>query len=77
MSTENDNVGILKDLNDITDHEETRLEYIEAIKEKLESMPEFKIEIDSEELKKKAQEALDAIEKEKIKQETESKLTHV
>jgi len=50
---------------------------IEAIKEKLESMPEFKIEIDSEELKKKAQEALDAIEKEKIKQETESKLTPV
>ena len=50
---------------------------IEAIKEKLESMPEFKIEIDSEKLKKKAQEALDAIEKEKIKQETESKLTHV
>ena len=50
---------------------------IEAIKEKLEDMPEFKIEIDSEELKKKAQEALDAIEKEKIKQETESKLTHV
>ena len=34
MSTENDNVGILKDLNDVTDHEETRLEYIEAIKEK-------------------------------------------
>ena len=50
---------------------------IEAIKEKLEDMPEFKIEIDSEELKKKAQEALDAIEKERIKQETESKLTHV
>ena len=50
---------------------------IEAIKEKLESMPEFKIEIDSEKLKKKAQEALDAIEKEKIKQETESKLTLV
>ena len=42
-------------------------------------MPEFKIEIDSEELKKKAQEALDAIQKEqnKIKQETESKLTLV
>ena len=50
---------------------------IEAIKEKLEEMPEFKIEIDSEELKKKAQDALDAIEKERIKQETESKLTHV
>ena len=50
---------------------------IEAIKEKLEDMPEFKIEIDSEELKKKAQDALDAIEKERIKQETESKLTHV
>ena len=52
---------------------------IEGIKEKLESMPEFKIEIDSEELKKKAQEALDAIQKEqnKIKQETESKLTLV
>jgi hypothetical protein len=48
---------------------------IEAIKEKLEDMPEFKIEIDSEELKKKAQEALDAIEKERIKQETESKWT--
>ena len=50
---------------------------IEAIKEKLEDMPEFKIEIDSEELKKKAQDALDAIEKERIKQETESKLTPV
>ena len=48
---------------------------IEAIKEKLEDMPEFKIEIDSEELKKKAQDALDAIEKERIKQETESKWT--
>ena len=48
---------------------------IEAIKEKLETMPEFKIEIDSEEIKKKAKEALDAIEAEKIKQETESKLT--
>jgi hypothetical protein len=50
---------------------------IEAIKEKLETMPEFKIEIDSEEIKKKAQEALDAIEAEKIKQETKSKLTQV
>ena len=48
---------------------------IEAIKEKLECMPEFKIEIDSEELKKKAQDALDAIEKELIIQETESKWT--
>ena len=50
---------------------------IEGIKEKLESIPEFKIEIDSEELKNKAQEALDAIDKEKIKQETESLLTLV
>ena len=47
MSTENDNVGILKDLNDITDHEETRLEYIEAIKEKLKTVydPELPIDI--------------------------------
>ena len=50
---------------------------VEGIKEKLESIPEFKIEIDSEELKNKAQEALDAIDKEKIKQETESLLTLV
>ena len=47
MSTENDNVGILKDLNDVTDHEETRLEYIEAIKEKLKTVydPELPIDI--------------------------------
>ena len=47
MSTENDNVGILKDLNDITDHEDTRLEYIEAIKEKLKTVydPELPIDI--------------------------------
>ena len=48
---------------------------IEAIKEKLESMPDFKIEIDGAVLKEKAQEALDAIDKEKIIKETKSKLT--
>ena len=48
---------------------------IEAIKEKLETMPDFKIEIDSAALKEKAQEALDAIDKEKIIKETKSKLT--
>ena len=48
---------------------------IEAIKEKLESMPDFKIEIDGAVLKQQAQDALDAIQKEKEKLETESKLT--
>ena len=48
---------------------------IEAIKEKLESMPDFKIEIDGVVLKQQAQDALDAIQKEKEKLETESKLT--
>ena len=48
---------------------------IEAIKEKLETIPDFKIEIDGSVLKEKAQEALDAIEAEKLKQETESKWT--
>ena len=48
---------------------------IEAIKEKLEDMPDFKIEIDGAVLKQQAQDALDAIQKEKEKLETESKLT--
>jgi len=48
---------------------------IEATKEKLESMPDFKIEIDGAVLKQQAQDALDAIQKEKEKLETESKLT--
>ena len=48
---------------------------IQAIKEKLESMPDFKIEIDGAVLKQQAQDALDAIQKEKEKLETESKLT--
>ena len=48
---------------------------IEAIKEKLEEMPDFKIEIDGAVLKQQAQDALDAIQKEKEKLETESKLT--
>lgn len=48
---------------------------IEAIKEKLEVMPDFKIEIDGAVLKQQAQDALDAIQKEKEKLETESKLT--
>ena len=40
-------------------------------------MPEFKIEIDSDLLKEKANEALDAIDKLKKDNETESKLTLV
>jgi hypothetical protein len=48
---------------------------VEAIKEKLETIPDFKIEIDGSVLKEKAQEALDAIQKEKEKLETESKWT--
>ena len=50
---------------------------IEALKEKLETMPDFKIEIDSDLLKEKANEALDAIDKLKKDNETESKLTLV
>ena len=38
-------------------------------------MPDFKIEIDGVVLKQQAQDALDAIQKEKEKLETESKLT--
>ena len=37
------------------------------LKEKLESMPDFKIEIDGAVLKQQAQDALDAIQKEKEK----------
>ena len=37
MSTEEKNVGLELTLNDVMDHEPTRLEYIEAIKEKLKS----------------------------------------
>ena len=54
-----------------------KLPDIEALKEKLTTMPEFKIEIDSDLLKEKANEALDAIDKLKKDNETESKLTHV
>ena len=50
---------------------------IEALKEELEKMPDFKIEIDSDLLKEKANEALDAIDKLKKDNETESKLTLV
>ena len=50
---------------------------IEALKEKLDTMPDFKIEIDSDLLKEKANEALDAIDKLKKDNETESKLTLV
>ena len=47
MSTENKDVGILKTLDDVQDHESTRLEYIEAIKEKLQTVydPELPIDI--------------------------------
>ena len=47
MSTENKDVGILKTLDDIEDHEPTRMEYIEAIKEKLQTVydPELPIDI--------------------------------
>ena len=47
MSTENKEVGILKTLDDVQDHEATRLEYIEAIKEKLQTVydPELPIDI--------------------------------
>ena len=34
MSSTNDNIGLLKTLDDIEDHESTRLEYIETIKDK-------------------------------------------
>ena len=50
---------------------------IEALKEKLETMPDFKIEIDSDLLKEKANEALDLLENLKKDNETESKLTLV
>ena len=47
MSTENKDVGILKTLDDVQDHEPTRMEYIEAIKEKLQTVydPELPIDI--------------------------------
>jgi metal-sulfur cluster biosynthetic enzyme len=47
MSTEGKNVGFDLTLNDVVDHEPTRLEYIEAIKEKLKTVydPELPIDI--------------------------------
>jgi metal-sulfur cluster biosynthetic enzyme len=47
MSTEKENVGLELTLNDVMDHEPTRLEYIEAIKEKLKTVydPELPIDI--------------------------------
>ena len=54
-----------------------KLPDIEALKEKLTTMPEFKIEIDSELLKEKANEALDLLENLKKDLETESKFTLV
>jgi hypothetical protein len=55
---------------------------IEALKEKLETMPEFKISIGglesgSEDLKSKVKEALDALDEATKKENTESKLTEV
>ena len=47
MSSTNDNIGLLKTLDDIEDHESTRLEYIETIKDKLKTVfdPELPIDI--------------------------------
>ena len=47
MSSTNDNIGLLKTLDDIEDHESTRLEYIEKIKDKLKTVfdPELPIDI--------------------------------
>ncbi len=47
MSTEKENIGILKTLDDVVDHEDTRLQFIEAIKEKLKTVydPELPIDI--------------------------------
>jgi len=47
MSSTNDNIGLLKTLDDIEDHEPTRLEYIETIKDKLKTVfdPELPIDI--------------------------------
>ena len=47
MSSTKDNIGLNINLNDIEDHEATRLEYIEAIKEKLKTVfdPELPIDI--------------------------------
>jgi len=47
MSSTKDNIGLNINLNDIEDHETTRLEYIEAIKEKLKTVfdPELPIDI--------------------------------
>jgi len=46
-SNTNENVGLLKTLEDIEDHEPTRLEYIEAIKDKLKTVfdPELPIDV--------------------------------
>ena len=46
-STEKENIGILKTLDDVVDHEDTRLQFIEAIKEKLKTVydPELPIDI--------------------------------
>lgn len=46
-SNTNENVGLLKTLEDIDDHEPTRLEYIEAIKDKLKTVfdPELPIDV--------------------------------
>ena len=47
MSTENKDVGLNLDLNDVTDHESTRLEFIDTITEKLKTVydPELPIDI--------------------------------
>ena len=47
MSTENKDVGLNLDLNDLTDHESTRLEFIDTITEKLKTVydPELPIDI--------------------------------
>mgnify|MGYP002012535548 FL=1 len=47
MSTENKDVGLNLDLNDVTDHESTRLEFVDAITEKLKTVydPELPIDI--------------------------------
>ena len=47
MSSTKDTAGLNLNLNDIEDHETTRLEYIEAIKDKLKTVfdPELPIDI--------------------------------
>ena len=54
-----------------------KLPNVEVLKEKLTTIPEFKIEIDSELVKKKSNEALDLLDKIKKEAETKSKLTLV